>query len=306
MRRATFWLFLLLVGCGKIGDPQSPFIRIPQAVTDLAVHQNGNELVLSWTNPSRNIDGSGATDLARIQIRSNGSGVATVNVTAPARVQSHSFPLGNGPRTFTLVVETTRGKASGVSNTVSITPVNVPGRVTALRGLADQRRITLSWEKPREHPELADMYLVRRTQPPADPEYVSETRYEDNRYRPNQSYSYDVTAARRLEGNPVPGIGSEPITVVAEDKTPPQVPTGLDISVTDTGAFVTWAANSERDLAGYRVFRSDRPDGEFKLLTPQLQTNNAFFDADYRSGLYYAVSSVDEFGNESAKSAPRS
>src|SRR5205823_2251745 len=94
------------------------------------------------------------------------------------------------------------------------------------------------------------------------------------------------------------------ITVVADDKTPPRAPSGLDVVASDDGAFLTWTANPETDLSGYRVFRSDGADGEFKPATDRLITTNAFIDTAYRSGVYYAVSAVDEFGNESAKSVP--
>ena len=69
------------------------------------------------------------------------------------------------------------------------------------------------------------------------------------------------------------------------------------------GDFLTWAANEETDLAGYRVFRSDRPDSGF-MTVERLITTNAFFDPSSRSGVSYAVSAVDEFGNESERSAP--
>src|SRR5262245_22314144 len=82
------FFFLLLTGCGKVGDPLPPFIRIPESIHDLAVQQNGRDLVFTWTNPAKNIDGSGATDLAHVHIRSNESVIATVTVNAPAQTQS--------------------------------------------------------------------------------------------------------------------------------------------------------------------------------------------------------------------------
>ena len=54
------------------------------------------------------------------------------------------------------------------SNVVSITPVDVPGRVAGLHAVVDQRRITLTWDKPLDHPELADTYVVTRTDIPAE------------------------------------------------------------------------------------------------------------------------------------------
>ncbi|PYS53052.1 MAG: hypothetical protein DMG13_14115 [Acidobacteria bacterium] len=307
MCRGIVGLFLLVAGCGKVGDPLPPFVRIPAAVRDLAVHQSGYSLVLTWTNPARNIDGSAATDLTQIRIRSNDSFVTTVTVTAAGQMQSYELPVGlalSRPHTFTVQAETARGKLSEISNTASITPVEVPGKVTGLKAVVDQRKITLYWGKPQDHPELADVYLVNRIDPPDEPAVVSENSYQDDRYQAGTTYTYGLTAARRLQNGMVPGAGPEPITVVAEDRTPPQAPSGLDVVLSDNGAFLTWTPNPETDLAGYRVFRSEGADGEFKLTADRLITTNAFIDTAYRSGLYYTVSAVDEFGNESARSVP--
>jgi hypothetical protein len=298
-------LLLLLPACGKVGDPLPPFIRIPEAVKDLAVTQNGYDLVLSWTNPPRYIDGSAATNLSVVHIRKNGETLATVKIEAAGQPQSYPTPVGAvlaGQSTFSLVVETTQGKFSQVSNTASVTPVEVPGRITGLSARPDQRRIFLSWEKPQDHPELADLYVVTRTDIPAEVETVNDTRYEDVRYRAGRALTYRVTAGRRVAGNVVMGVGPESTTVTAEDKTPPAVPVGLEVKASEAGAYVAWEPNSESDLAGYRVFRSEWPDSGFKPVTDRLTSGVGFFDSSYTPGLYYAVSAVDESGNESAMS----
>jgi fibronectin type 3 domain-containing protein len=308
MRRVTFWLFLLTAACGKVGDPQPPFVRIPEAVKDLAASQSGHNIVLGWTNPPRNIDGSAATNLAHVQIRSNDSLFATVDVIAAGKPQSYPIPLAAGEvntsRTFSLIVDTTQGKLSKVSNSTSVTPVEVPGRVIKLHAFADQRRVIVQWEKPSEHPELADAYIVTRADTPAESETVTNTRYEDPDYQPRKTFTYNVTPIRRVSGVIVLGVGPESYQVTVEDKIPPQVPMNLDIKVTDMGAFLTWDPNEEADLAGYRVYRSGRADGGFTKVTDRLITGNSFIDSSYRAGTYYAVSAVDEFENESPRSAP--
>src|SRR5262245_43863388 len=115
-----FLIVLLLAACGKVGDPLPPFIRIPEPVRDLAVQQNGNDFVLTWTNPARNVDGSAATDLSQVQIISNRSVIAAINVNGASRAQSHSMAIGpsRDERSFAVQIETARGKTSGISNTV--------------------------------------------------------------------------------------------------------------------------------------------------------------------------------------------
>jgi len=305
--RFVFFLLLLLSACGKEGPPLPPFIRVPEPVKDLKAIQSGYTLTLTWTNPARNIDGSGATNLAHVQIRNDGAILATLNVSAPGQPQSHSIPLGlplGGRRTYTAVVDTTQGKTSQVSNVATIEPVEVPGKVLGLRAVVDQRRIRLEWERPQEHPELADAYVIARTDMASESQTVSETRFEDNQYQPGKVLTYQVTAVRRMPGNPVLGVGPESITVTVEDKTAPAVPTGLDIVESDMGGYLTWNPNQETDLAGYHVFRSESADGGFRSLSDRLVMTNAFLDSSYRPGTYYRVSAVDEFGNESSMSAP--
>src|SRR5262245_41968958 len=127
------FLAFALCACGRVGAPLPPFIRIPEAVKDLAVSQSGYNLILTWTNPPRFIDGSGATNLTRVQISTGGAVVTTVAVNGPGQPQTYVMPFEPeqfDERVFTLAVETAQGKVSIVSNAASITPVEVPGRIS--------------------------------------------------------------------------------------------------------------------------------------------------------------------------------
>jgi fibronectin type 3 domain-containing protein len=306
----AWWFFVLpalfvVSSCAKVGDVKPPFVRIPEAVKDLSANQSGYTIVLTWTNPSHNIDLSDATDLAHVQILSGKEHFATVNATEAGKPQSYSFPATRDSgiaRMFSVIVDTKRGKTSNASNTVEITPVDVPGKISNLQAIVDQRRITLSWDKPQEHPELADAYIVTRSDRPADPGSASDLHFEDTRYQKGMTVTYQVTAIRHMGDKIVTGTGAESKEVLILDKTPPQTPSGVDILESDNTAFITWEANAETDLIGYHVFRSDRMDGPFKLVSPGVIKPNQFSDPEYKPGMYYAVSAIDEDLNESSRS----
>jgi fibronectin type 3 domain-containing protein len=59
--------------------------------------------------------------------------------------------------------------------------------------------------------------------------------------------------------------------------------------------------NLENDLAGYRVYRSDRQDARGQLLTPELLPAPAYRDISVQQGrqYWYSVTAVDRAGNES-------
>jgi hypothetical protein len=57
-----------LAGCGKKGPPLAPYIRIPAAVQQIAARRSGNDVYISVTVPSRNIDASVPVAIARIEV----------------------------------------------------------------------------------------------------------------------------------------------------------------------------------------------------------------------------------------------
>jgi hypothetical protein len=105
----------------------------------------------------------------------------------------------------------------------------------------------------------------------------------------------------------VEGDDSVPVEVFAHDVFPPAVPVELEAVASGVGQqpFVdlTWAPDSDPDLAGYYVYRRQGNGPEVKLNSEPL-TTPSYRDSDVRRGetYTYEVSAVDVRGNESAKS----
>jgi fibronectin type 3 domain-containing protein len=242
-----------------------------------------------------------------VRILRDGKLIATVPVSGPGKQQTYE-PKDNGATgttpVFTVEVETQRGKTSAVSMEARITVVDVPGGVLNVKGVMDQHRIRLDWDPPAQNPALAEVYIVRREDGSFPPVAVTETHWDDTTVEAGKTYAYIVTAARSSVP-PVSGPPSLKIEVIAIDTKRPAVPTGLQPPVvSDSGANLRWDRNTEEDLAGYKVYRSDNPDTGWVLLDNSLVMNTSITDGTYRPGTYYSVSAVDDSNNESEKSTP--
>ena len=88
------------------------------------------------------------------------------------------------------------------------------------------------------------------------------------------------------------------------DTTPPAAPTGLTPTAGGSGIALDWANNTETDLAGYNVYRSATSGGTYTKLNATLLAASDYTDttAVVSQVMYYRVTAVDAFGNESAVS----
>lgn len=91
------------------------------------------------------------------------------------------------------------------------------------------------------------------------------------------------------------------------DSIPPAVPAGLQATVDDTGAvYLTWNANNERDLLGYRVYKSYYKSEEPTQATTGPVPDTSFTDHvdlhTLNAHVYYHVMAIDGNQNHSALS----
>ena len=252
----------------------------------------GREL-FSWADrstTSSTIDGSaaGGADPTNLRIRS-----------------VSSFDPGFGNRVDVPLVPTT-APPHGVTVDVRADGVHIGIPPQAMQSEPDQR--------------LQYWYQVTRTNVPPGagaPDLVGEVpavgqeNVIDKNFEWEKQYAYIVTPITWVETQPngkriysVPGESAQPIEVVTKDVFPPAVPIGLQ-AVYSAGEQktidLTWAPNTDADLAGYNVYRGGQKVNTELVKTP------TYRDPVTTPGEYtYAVTAVDLRGNESAKSVEAS
>lgn len=95
----------LCAGCGRKGPPLPPLVRLPGPVVDLTAKRFGDEVVLQFTIPSVNVDGSRPADLDRVEVYAHtgplptpadflkyGELIANIAVKPPGLVGSKALP----------------------------------------------------------------------------------------------------------------------------------------------------------------------------------------------------------------------
>ncbi len=83
-RAALAALLVLAAACGKKGDPQPPLPRGPAAISDLAVLQEGEEAVLTFSYPDRLMNGDPLRDVASLEIYRAADPSPALTTTRPA------------------------------------------------------------------------------------------------------------------------------------------------------------------------------------------------------------------------------
>jgi hypothetical protein len=128
---------------------------------------------------------------------------------------------------------------------------------------------------------------------------------------PGATYHYRVSAWDALGGE----VSSEDalFEAGAPDEMPPAPPVGIETVVREGGVEIVWLENEEDDLAGYLVYRAQTRNGgadweRAVVLTPTPLQVARYFDASVEPGASYsyAVTAVDDAGNESGRSEPAS
>ena len=168
-----FFIFLVSAGCGAPGDPVPPTPPVPTAIKDLAAHQAGDGVQLSFTLPSSSISGEKlpappAVEILRGSVRPDGSvdaksfrvvytipGALVENYRvdgrvnfvvpiAPEEIKSHPDAMF----AYAVRTRTSRKRASADSNVVSILVYPVPAPISSIEARVTESGVELTWPVP--------------------------------------------------------------------------------------------------------------------------------------------------------------
>src|ERR1700721_164639 len=62
-------LYAMLTGCGSVGEPLYPALKIPTRVSDLVAIERGDLIDVTFTNPSKTTEGLTLAAIGKIDLR---------------------------------------------------------------------------------------------------------------------------------------------------------------------------------------------------------------------------------------------
>jgi hypothetical protein len=233
--------------------------------------------------------------------------VALVNHAGKSAGPSNAAYSAAGPSPPAVTGLTWQMRPDGVQ--LNWGPIPEPGKSVLFRIERLQLTTSVSDQRPRSPlaPSVpaAAQTLVVHGQDGADPGHAI-----DSSALFNQRYRYVLA---RVATPPFPGKSvevqsppSEAIEVSTVDTFPPAVPQGL-VAVADaaSGAIdLSWSPDSDNDLAAYRIYRRDTHGGLPAQRIASLKVETSFRDTAVQPEhtYAYAVSAIDQSGNESQRS----
>ncbi|MFN0141171.1 MAG: fibronectin type III domain-containing protein [Pyrinomonadaceae bacterium] len=335
---------LIAIGCGKRGAPVPPKEKVLQRI-ELEGFQRGNQVILSWKMPARNAPKNNVQNIARAdiyrlaepatspQLISEEEFANSSTLIAAVEISDSDFGLktlihkdtlqfaGQAARLrYAVRFVNASGQKAGFSNTLLIEPTSkIAANPSSLAAEASQEAVRLTWTAPTANidgstPVSLIGYNIYRSTSEKEPAKllnkapVEATSFEDEFFDFDKDYYYFVRSVSvGLETEPVESAESNIIKFRGVDTFAPSAPSAITVAAAPGTISIFFAVNPEKDIAGYKIYRSedrDEPFANWTLLTTGLLTANTFQDTRVESGktYHYYLTATDKTGNVSPPS----
>lgn len=338
--------FVVLSGlsCGKRTPPVPPKDRVNQRV-ELSGYQRGDQVILSWKMPARNAEKSSVLNIDRIDIYRLAEPASTALTLSEEEFASKSTliatlsvkPTDFGMKNLTYADElefagqaarlryamrfaNASGQKAAFSNFFLIEPSGkIAAAPTSLSQAYSQDAISLTWTPPTANvdgtkpPSLIGYNIYRSTSETEPAKLLNKTpvadpKYSDSFFEFGKTYYYFVRCVSLgLDSGPIESKESNIVKLTPIDTFAPSPPAAITLAVGQNMISLFFAINPEKDVAGYRIYRSTDPDlpkAEWTQLTTELLTTNTFQDTKVEAGktYYYYLTATDKAGNVSEPS----
>jgi hypothetical protein len=323
---AALIVFLVgLVDCGYVGPVLPPSPDIPNPVTDLQALEKGDQLNVTFSVPPRTTDSVVIKHYDTIDLAVGpaetpfdfdkwSASAQHFEVTPPPPVDPdapRALPVTKKlpaaefvGKHVAIAVRTSMKKEDHFSqwSNRAVLDIVKPLEPPAPKIEATKNGYLLTW--PDEGAGV--QYLIFRRGPndkaPVQIGTSQEPLYVDSSSQWDTPYSYTVVA--QTQKGLAQSAPSKELPVSHPDTFPPEVPASVTALAGPESIEVSWSRSPDADLKGYYVYRSV-DGGDFArqgdlVNVPNISDRHVEHGKSYR----YAISAVDQKGNESAKSPP--
>jgi hypothetical protein len=214
-----------------------------------------------------------------------------------------------------------REQAANFSNSVAIEPapgVSMPPTDLTVKAVT-QDEVSLSWGAPATNVDGVTAasvvaYNVYRRMARQESggellnnEPITGTSFIDKKFEYLSDYVYFVRTLSQGANGLIESADSKSVPFTPIDEFPPSAPDPVSIASANGTISLFWPSSSERDVAGYFVYRADSadtPDKAWIKLNDQPVTTVTFRDERVviDQTYFYRVTAVDRFNNESERS----
>lgn len=335
---------LIGVGCGKRGLPVPPKERVAQRV-ELAGFQRGNQVILSWKMPARNAPKKSVLNIARADIYRLAEPVTSPLTLSEEEFANRSTLIAAMPISdadfghkslqykdelefagqaarlrYAIRFVNASGQKAAFSNSLLIEPASkIAAAPTQLTAEPSQEAVRLTWQPPATNIDQSsppsilgyNIYRSPSTTQPAkllNKTPITSANFDDEFFEFNKDYYYFVRAVSIGTGaEPIESAESNVLKFKAIDTFAPSAPAAITVAAAPNTISIFFAVNPEKDIAGYRIYRSedrDAPLDKWKPLTSDAIKTNTFQDSRVESGktYHYYLTATDTAGNTSPPS----
>ncbi|MCL4558101.1 MAG: hypothetical protein M1491_05655 [Deltaproteobacteria bacterium] len=338
MRRALFSTLCLLMAvtlaprCGLKASPVPYPLAKPVAINDLTALARGNGVMLSWTIPDKNTDGTALKDIKGFNLVRSAIPIKDIDTGKKEVYKQWRYDYRPGERYTTvkdmdlnyrvrysyLVFTVTKNDIVSDSSNTAVVSWDKPFlKPSGIRAKSGDHFVELSWLSPTAYidgsrinktvyynvyrsPKMGDFPLF-----PINPALISGTTYIDGDLKNDVPYFYEVTSVSKVHDTPIESVPSSQIIAVPADLVSPARPYGVSAAPLNGGIALSWEPNTESNVMGYYVYRESGNGKGFVRVNARPISGTTYVDTGARTGYTtYHITAVDDSRqhNESAPS----